>query len=41
MMPLPVMTEEDMIRIVKRQKNGKAAGIDVVKAETMKFMIKN
>ena len=40
MMPLPVMTEEDMIRIVKRQKNGKAAGIDGVKAETMKFMVK-
>ena len=41
MRPLPVMNEEDLVRIVKKQKNGKAAGIDGVKAETMKFMIKN
>ena len=41
MMPLPVMTEEEMMNIIKRQKNGKAAGIDGIKAETMKFMTKN
>ena len=38
MMPLPVMTEGEMMNIIKRQKNGKAAGIDGIKAETMKFM---
>ena len=41
MMPLPVMTEDDMMIIIKRQKNGKAAGTDGVKAETMKHMAKN
>ena len=41
MMPLPVMKEEDLIRIVKRQKNGKAAGTDKVKTEVMKHMVKN
>ena len=41
MMPLPEMKEEDLIRIVKKQKNGKAAGVDGVKAETMKHMIRN
>merc|ERR1712030_153784 len=41
MMPIPVMTEEEMMKIIKRQKNGKAAGMDGVKAETMKFMIRN
>merc|ERR1712030_298668 len=40
MMPLPEMKEEDLIRIVKKQKNGKAAGIDGVKAERMKHMVK-
>ena len=41
MMTLPIMTEEDMVAIIKRQKNGKAAGVDGIKAETMKFMVKN
>ena len=41
MMPLPVMKEEDLIRIVKRQKNGKAVGTDGVKTEMMKHMVKN
>merc|ERR1711888_183342 len=41
MMPAPIMKEEDMVRIIKRQKNGKAAGTDGVKAETMKHMIRN
>jgi len=41
MMPLPVMKEEDLVRIIKRQKNGKAAGTDGVKTETMKHMVKN
>ena len=40
-MPLPVMKEEDLVRIVRKQKNNKAAGIDGVKAETMKHMIRN
>merc|ERR1712030_14460 len=41
MMPLPIMREEDLTRIVKRQKNGKAAGTDKVKTEVMKHMVKN
>ena len=41
MMPLPEMKEADLLRIVRRQKNNKAAGIDGVKAETMKHMIRN
>ena len=41
MMPLPVMKEEDLIRIVRKQKNNKAAGVDGVKAEVMKHMVKN
>ena len=41
MMPAPIMTEEEMMKIIKRQKNGKAAGTDGVKAETMKHMARN
>merc|ERR1712030_109895 len=41
MMPLPIMQEEDLIRIVGRQNYGKAAGTDGVKTEVMKHMIKN
>ena len=33
--------EEEMVSIIKRQKNGKAAGVDGIKAETMKFMVRN
>merc|ERR1712030_156820 len=40
MMPAPIMTE-DMMKIIKRQKNGKAVGTDGVKAETMKHMVRN
>jgi len=28
----PVMTEEEMLEIVSRQRNGKAAGVDGIKA---------
>merc|ERR1712121_280643 len=41
MMPLPIMKEQDLTRIVKRQKNGKATGTDKVKTEVMKHMVKN
>ena len=41
MMPLSVMKEEDLIRIVRKQKNNKAAGVDGVKAEVMKHMVRN
>ena len=41
MMPVPIMTEEEMMKIIKRQKNGKAAEMDGVKAETMKHMTRN
>merc|ERR1711895_252912 len=40
MMPLPIMQEEDLVRIIGRQKNGKAAGTDGVKTEVMKHMVK-
>ena len=40
-MKIPVMKEEDLTRIFNKQRNGKAAGIDGVKAESMKHMIKN
>ena len=36
----PVMTEEEMLEIVNRQRNGKAAGVDGIKAEVMKHLIK-
>ena len=35
------MTEEDLVRIVKKQKSGKAAWIDGVRAEVMKQMLEN
>ena len=40
-MLLPVMKEEDLIKIVNKQKNNKAAGVDGVKAEVMKHMVRN
>ena len=39
-MQKPEMTEEELIVLVNRQKNGKAAGVDGVKAEAIKH-IKN
>ena len=36
----PTMTEDDLIRLVQKQKNGKAVGVDGIKAEVMKYMIK-
>jgi len=41
MMEISVMTEEDLMRIIKKQKSGKAAGVDGVRAEVMKQVIKN
>ena len=41
MIELPVMRGDDLIRIVNKQKNNKAAGVDGVKAEVMKHMIRN
>jgi len=40
-MPLSEMKEGDLLRIVKKQKNNKAAAINGVKAEAMKHMVKN
>ena len=34
------MTENDLITIVNKQRNGKAAGVDGVRAELLKFLIK-
>ena len=41
MIPLPVMKEEDLMTLVNKQKNNKAAGVDGVKAEVMKHKIRN
>ena len=35
------MTEEELVEIVNKQRKGKAAGVDGVKSEVMKYMIKN
>ena len=40
-MKIPVMTEEELINIINNMKNGKAAGVDGIRAELMKFIIKN
>ena len=40
-MERPILTEKDLVRIVNKQKSRKAAGVDGVKAEAMKQMIKN
>ena len=37
----PKMTEKELITIVNGQKNGKAAGVDGVRAELLKSLIKN
>ena len=41
MIEKPTMTEEDLLRLINKQKNGKAARIDGVKAEAMKHLVKN
>ena len=40
-MKLPRMEEEEMVNIVRKMKNGKAAGIDGIRAELIKHIIKN
>ena len=37
----PKMTEKELVTIVSGQKNGKAAGVDGVRAELLKSLIKN
>merc|ERR1711874_788704 len=37
----PVIREEEMMDVIKNMKNGKAAGVDGVSAELMKFITKN
>ena len=41
MMKMPIMTEEDFIRLANKQKNGKAAGTDGIRGEVYKHMITN
>ena len=36
----PVMTEEELVEIINKQRNGKSAGLDGIKTEMMKYMIK-
>ena len=40
-MKLPLIREEEMMDVIKKMKNGKAAGVDGVSAELMKFITKN
>ena len=40
-MKLPIMEEDDLVNIVRKMKNGKAAGIDGIRAELMKHIVKN
>ena len=40
-MKIPVMSEEELVDIVSKMKNGKAAGVDGVRAELIKYIIKN
>ena len=40
-MKLPIMAEDELVDIVRKMKNGKAAGIDGVRAELMKYIVKN
>ena len=37
----PVMTEEELVEIINRQRNGKVPGVNGIKAELMKHLIKN
>ena len=40
-MKFPIIREEEMMTVIKNMKNGKAAGVDGVSAELMKFITKN
>ena len=40
-MKKPVMTEEELVEIINRQRNGKAAGANGVRAELLKYLVKN
>ena len=40
-MKIPVMTEDELVNIVRKMKNGKAAGIDGIRAELMKYIVRN
>ena len=37
----PLMTEEELVAIVNKQRNGNAAGVDGVRTELLKHLIKN
>ena len=41
MVEIPILSEKYLIRIVNKQKSGIVAGEDGVKAEAVKYMIKN
>ena len=40
-MKLPEMSEKELMDIVKNLKNGKAAGVDGIRAELMKYILNN
>ena len=40
-MKFPVIEEEEMMDVIKKIKNGKAAGVDGISSKLMKFITKN
>ena len=36
-----ITKEENLVMIINKQRNGKAAGVDGIKAEMMKHLVKN
>ena len=40
-MKIPKIEEEELVRVIKNMKNGKASGIDGISAELMKYIIKD
>ena len=40
-MKFPIISEEELMNVIRNMKNGKASGVDGVSAELMKHITKN
>ena len=40
-MQIPVIDEEELVATINNMRNGRAAGIDGIRSEMMKFIIKD